>query len=127
MTRAKEVPEADAVGIIVLSKDGNLFTNQAGGYACRHPEARGHLSDIEASPQVLEALDHVLFNWFSRRHCSGEPLDKLDIALVESVLRSIPIYGKIEVDPSRLSESMEAWVYVKLDGKPCVVFWSNSD
>lgn len=134
----KEAQELwDEFGIIVLDPKGKLYTNQVGGYACRHPEESGSFQKLDPPSIILNVIVELLLLYFTsdkwRGWCS-ERIDEDTALVIDSILKLLS--GDIfwaeptwRVDRSRMTQSMEAWIYVEnkaLNQKGVFVF-PNSD
>jgi hypothetical protein len=127
----------DGLGLIVLHPSGVLYTNQVGGHGCFHPEVEGVFFPLQTdiNRYELNTLEqHFKGSW--------DALNDFEADLVDTVMRrSSRNLSWISVDRSRLKDSFEAWVYVKLDPKRTkmdellvgfddafgVLTWPNSD
>lgn len=127
----------DGLGLIIQHTSGVFYTNQVAGHGCLHPEVEGVFFPLETDINRYE-LNTL------KQHFSGdwEALNDAEADLVETVLRrSSRNLNWISVDRSRLKDSFEAWVHVKLDPKKTkmndtvkgfdnsfgVLTWPNSD
>jgi hypothetical protein len=135
--RTIEIGYFDGLGLIMLDPSGVYYTSQVGGYACLHPEAEGVFFPLPTD------LNRYELNTL-RQHFNGswEALNDYEADLVDTVLRrSSRNLNWISVDRSRLKDSFEAWVYVKLNPKKTkmddlvkgfddsfgILVWPNSD
>jgi hypothetical protein len=114
-----------------------LYTNQVGGHGCFHPEIEGVFFPLQTDVNryELNTLEqHFRGSW--------DALNEFEANLVDTVLhRSSRDLSWISVDRSRLKDSFEAWVYVKLNPKKThmhesligfddslgILTWPNSD
>lgn len=114
-----ELWDRNGTWLIILDDTGLLFTNQCGGYACNHPEARGFL--VPANHLLGRVYFHFEETLLS--HCDSgisHPIADLLDTLLDT--------HDLLVDRERLADCQEAWVYVKLpDGRKAVLTWENSD
>jgi hypothetical protein len=108
--------DLEGLGLIVEQSSGVFYTNQAGGTFCAQPEIEGVLVPLgSVGEEKLEA-------YFAKPEVIRlEPhnADALDV-----ILRT-PAEGDawaptffLQVDRSRLAESMEAWLYVTITSCP---------
>lgn len=138
--RAIELDDADpqGLGLIVEAPGGQIYSNQAGGYACHHPELEGAYVALGPTPECFE--NHFAgetSKW--KGHCydgiDEETARFLDAALASDALGRI---GCVTIDRARLRESEEAWVWVRIaenshpllrayGGRKGVLVWENSD
>ena len=120
------------VGLIILRKSGVIYSNQVGGYHCFHPEVEGvfyplniyhYAKDIRDKVKdgedlyelLYEDLDRVIglnsrYHGWCDNGISAKDADKLDDIFK---MYELPFM----VDRTRLTESMEAWVYVIITGE----------
>lgn len=140
MGRVIELDDADpqGLGLIVAATSGQTYSNQCGGYACRHPELEGVYVALGPTPASFE--NHFVgesSKW--KGHCydgiDEETARFLDVELASDALGRI---GCVTVDHGRLRDSEEAWVWVKIaenhhpllrghGGRNGVLVWENSD
>lgn len=127
----------DGLGLIIQHPSGVLYSNQVGGHGCFHPEVEGVFFPLQTdiNRSELNTLEqHFRGSW--------DALNEFGANLVDTVLqKSGRNLSWISVDPSRLNDSFEAWVYVKLKPKKTkmderlvgfdeavgVLTWPNSD
>jgi hypothetical protein len=117
-----------------------VYTNQSGGYACRHPKEYGVLHQF-TGPQK-ELLQEALDLWFVSEHgpwrgwCIGpanapgnKTCTEVDAAAVDAALFTALGHCEWRVERERLGDCMEAWFYVKniYTGRRAILFWENSD
>jgi hypothetical protein len=123
-------------GLIVLDKNGAVYTSQVFGNSCYQVSARGFFVPLdetlsESIPEPVEdALGKLLAN---APYLSERKADDVDVLLTR--------YGEtdfLRVDREMLAKSGEAWVYVNvMSGRGCplkgsgpwkgVLVWANSD
>lgn len=125
-------------GLVLEGPTGVVYTQQVGGVRCLHPQVEGLFvplgNDLDENGCLLgpqERLD-TLFSGHGA-HVDEALADRLDAVFRE------PRWGvELRVDRSRLAESWEAWVAVRVEGgadlvtgwpMPCGGFltWCNSD
>lgn len=105
-------PEQPA-GLILACPTGTIYTNQADGVCCQHPEVEGAFIPLPYPGEVNDTLMAL-----SDRTIDGAAADMID-----GVLGPIA-----RVDRDKLAASMEAWVHVLIGGgAPGVLYWQNSD
>jgi len=127
------------LGVIVKAPTGVIYSNQAGGYACLHPEVEGFFVPLRTpfGMRELHALQGIFPSGFDTDDgIDNETAEKLDWLLTRQGLRCI------RVDRSKLTESWEAWVHVTITGEldykmplestmpeklEAVLIWPNSD
>ncbi len=121
----------DDFGIFEIAPEGSLYSNQAGGYACKNPTERG-LPLVSFGPQHKN-LETMLTAYFCGPAwggwCTGN-LDEASARVIDAVIGAADesMAQTWRVDRYRLDASMEAWVYVvSKDGRKGVLIWSNSD
>jgi hypothetical protein len=126
--------ETSGLGIIFSHDHGQVWTNQAGGYACNHPEHRGVFFSILSSPMAESVLSAYFTGPKWGGWCTGIAslaFDEESAHVVDAILKALEDRKKIpvglRVDRERLGGCMEAWVYVKNDERTGVLVWENSD
>ena len=110
-----------------------LYTNQAGGYACQHPEVRGEkallgAASALATPEYLAGLQERLMTHFTGEKWKGwcdEGIDEETALFVEAAFW--PILPGLVVNRDKLADSMEAWIYATWQGQLLVLAFDNSD
>jgi len=104
-----------------------VWTNQAGGYACKHPEEHGILmmivEDTDKRPMQEVMDEYFVEGEWSGWCCNG--IKKEDIEPLNKILKDVCAH--MAVDESKMSKSMEAWLYITIAGMPAVLVWGNSD
>jgi hypothetical protein len=116
----------EQAAVILLSEDGVVYSNQAGGSACMQPREKGFLIPISNDPPLAD-LHKSSLPFKLMEVCrdligiDSEVADALDSVLAAEL--EYPIL----VDRSRIGESMEAWVYVLFDERKGLLTWPNSD
>jgi hypothetical protein len=122
--------------LIIEIPEGEWHTNQTGGYACHHRDARGTELVID-SP----ASEHFLMSYFTgekhRGWCStyGDGTGGIDedtCHTLDALLDTLGWLRKIDpgwrVDRRRVRSSEEAWVYlIHNNNLTGVLVWENSD
>jgi hypothetical protein len=132
-------------GLIIKAKTGIVWTNQAGGVSCLQPECEGlfvpYGNDLSFDGKLI-SLESTLFEVFQKAD------EQTWVQLFERALASYAAahwapFREIELDRSRLRDSVEAWVHVIYRPTPesypplveglgeppfeAVLTWSNSD
>lgn len=126
----------DQAALILLSDRGVLYHNQAGGTACMQPKEKGFLIPITNDPPLDNAYKGSLAYKLGMV-CQDIYIDERIAQQIDAILDAEVHNHKIEVDRSRLNESMESWVYVTLTSEPedikgfvetnAILTWPNSD
>jgi len=129
-----------AEGIIILCKSGVIYTNQAGGHACKHPHAEGvfiplSALNLEKKDKLLAGLDAL---FLGDKYCGwcDDGIDKDDAKYLNRLFKKCNCPFKI--DETRLKDCMEAWLYIIITedidgrlkgvkGRKAILTWSNSD
>ncbi len=139
-------------GVIIEHPTGVIYSNQAGGTACLHPEIEGTFVPfgndvlIEQGRRLLSPQDDLESYFEGPKHRgtgATNGLDAEDADFIDGVLQRAHVRQWIEVDRDRLKESCEAWVFVTVLGdesspfpicsgfgpypKRGVLTWVNSD
>ena len=156
----KKSPDEDistaGIGLVVMEDTGVVYTNQAGGYACRQPRAEGyfvplcelfHDKDHTAKTLQKELDDHFFGGgananpnlsieeiragkqWEGNTSkYKGHCYDGIDDATCDFLDKLFVAYG-IEARTDRLAkeDAIEAWVPVIYKGKEAFFVWENSD
>lgn len=136
--------------LIVAHPSGVVYNHQAGGYACNHPEMEGVFIPLDdfmfyknGRCRFMVNIVKELNQYFTGKKHGGwcyEGIDSEDGKYINGLLPSC-----IRVDSKKLSESMEAWIWVKIkssdnikdsftatwhgfpDKASAVLIWENSD
>lgn len=123
-------------GLIVLDKNGAVYTSQVFGNSCDQVSARGFFVPLdETLPEIIpepieDALGKLLAN---ASYLSEREADDVDVLLARYVETNF-----LRVDREMLAKSGEAWIYVDvMPGGGCplkgsgpwkgVLVWANSD
>lgn len=108
--------DGESEGVIVISDAGELYTNQTGGVACNHPEARGTFIHL-AVPEELQTF-------FCRSRAeTGGYLDDEEAAAVNAIF--ISNLMPMMLEPGARVE--EAWVPVRYGLTSAILTWNNCD
>lgn len=110
---AEDVPYGS--GFILLSEHGRLWTNQVGGYACYHPEARGFFAPFRL-PKDLDTALQAIFQGRFNGWCTPGDFDERAANAFDTAWDDE--YIPVKVDRSQLSSACEAWVPVLIAGTP---------
>ena len=148
----KEILLYDSLGfgLIINLPTGIIVSNQTGGTSCLQPALEGIYipvsNDIFIESNFLHSPETELTQHFlSAKHkgtgaTSG--IDLKDVEAIESILEKYNLKDFITVDTAKLSESHEAWIWVKINvdsqnnlllknfdksDLSGVITWSNSD
>lgn len=127
----------EGVMLILLRDSGVIYTNQTGGHACAQPEAEGILAPFNNSPP-LDQPDLSTESQLKRVLTGAQRLTPAQADEVDEILAHWQDTKCAKVDRTRLTDSMEAWVYVDVNEcgddlisgfGPCkgIITWSNSD
>src|SRR5262249_17548763 len=125
MTRRPTVKlwEHAGLGLIVEYHSGIVYSNQTCGNLCRQSELEGVFiplrNHVTPGGRLLSPESELLayFTQPSTGKLGVDGLDAEEVAFIESVLDKYNLSDLISIDRSRLAESHEAWVYVKLAGE----------
>ncbi|WP_223596169.1 DUF6210 family protein [Neobacillus bataviensis] len=124
----------EQLALIIKTKSGIVYSNQAGGYSCLQPSVEGVLTILEDdTKELLQNLSKYCLN--------KTKLTIEDANFLDELLMSYYGAGKfLSIDRKRLDDSMEAWLNVIIDNKTLdktilngfdedegVLTWSNSD
>jgi uncharacterized protein DUF6210 len=122
----------DYFGLILPRSTGVIFTNQVGGHACNHPQQEGIFIPLDDG--IGRPTRHVFAQHFTG---SWATLMEKDAIVIDRAMRKGHLEF-IQVDRSKLNDSLEAWVYVTLDLAATdylidigtnrgILTWQNSD
>jgi hypothetical protein len=114
-----------AVGLFLIIEypSGIAYSNQTGGTSCSHPKVEGLLVPLrnDIATRCLLSPENELYDYFEGpKYCGTGAiggLDAEDVSFIESVLEKYRLSSCISIDRSRLADSHEAWVYVKVEGE----------
>ncbi|WP_379139124.1 DUF6210 family protein [Paenibacillus sp. sgz500958] len=123
----------EQIALIIKSKSGVTYTNQAGGYACIQPSVEGILTIVDDDTKtMLKELSEYTINKTTFNIDDAEFIDKL--------LQSNSGGKFLEIDRSKLEFSMEAWIHVIINYEKTentilkgfnetqgILTWNNSD
>ncbi|MCB1277693.1 DUF6210 family protein [Prosthecobacter sp.] len=125
----------DLPGLIIACKSGVTYTNQVGGYACRHPEIEGVFVPLPGS--MSEKLDAHFTGPKWCGHCY-DAIDDETASTVDEILAELAFVSTtVRVDRKKLADSCEAWIWVTISSNGYlwpglseengVLTWGNSD
>jgi hypothetical protein len=129
-----ELDEMTGLGLVIACKSRVTYTNQVGGYACRHPELEGVFVPLPGNG--AEKLNEYFIGpkWNGRCYDS---IDEETASFIDSVLRELDLGSSLCVDREKLEESCEAWIWVKISMNSLlwlglnegegILTWENSD
>ncbi len=130
--------ELEHLALIVPSSTNVVYRNQTGGHACIPSDLEGYL--IPFAGEVGDACNRLrlLFTGLKWGGWCSDRIDEETADEVDSVLAHVARRGEILVDRTKLNESWEAWVHVKINGplvslveharpSAAILTWSNSD
>jgi hypothetical protein len=107
----------DQLALIVEHPSGVLYTSQAGGVSCMHPVTEGVLVPIGSGCRVEEKLEAFFAeNAMPQLPAHADALDWI-LRTPDKPYVVTPTFF-LEVDRSRLHESMEAWLFVTVVACP---------
>lgn len=102
-------------GLIIKAKTGIVWTTQAGGVNCLQPECEGLFvpfgNDLDLDHKLI-SLDRTLFELFLVGYRGTTWAEPFERALAEYAATHWRPFAGIELDRSRLADSVEAWVHV---------------
>jgi hypothetical protein len=101
----------DTLGLIILRASGVVYTNQTGGTLCPHPSAEGLFMPIGTARQHA-ALASIFGDGWSAS------IDELVSAEIDQVLSGNAETRILSVDRTRVNDSHEAWVFVRIASHP---------
>ncbi len=132
--------------LIIPCSTGIVYSNQAGGHSCSQPQAEGFLVPIAngfgpAPTHDFRSPENELGQYFEKLNSCGASLTELNAAEIETIMHKLPPWRGLMVDRTRLSESLEAWVFVTIkangirrmlvdglkDPIRAILTWTNSD
>lgn len=104
------------LGLIILAPSGVRYSNQAGGVCCLQPEEEGFFVPLhdEVKEQEKMLLDYFTPSGFA----DPDGIDARTADFIDSVLELSTTTRFLQVDRTRLADSVEAWVYVKVGDQP---------
>jgi hypothetical protein len=101
--------DLETLGLIISMPSGVFYYNQCGGIACSQNYEEGIFSFIrEATHTLYKNIAEYTENFM-------DGLKEEDAIYIDSLLSKHRETKFLSVDRSRLSESMEAWIYVNIN------------
>lgn len=144
-----EIWDSVGLGIIIEYPTGIMISNQTGGTACLHPKIEGIFLPLsnDYSEENLEFIspEIELTDYFNGLKYNGsgatKGIHKEDVDKINSILSKYGLDEFIEIDLTRLTESHEAWIRIKINESQKndlmkgfekyplsgILTWSNSD
>lgn len=129
-----ELDEMTGLGLIIACPSGVLYTNQVGGYACRHPELEGVFVPLPGSACERLNVHFTGPKWSG--HCY-DGIDDTTANFIDAILAELDLGTSLCVDREKFADSCEAWIWVTLsrnsllwlglDEGTGVLTWENSD
>jgi len=130
--------ELNSLALIVPASTKIVYRNQTGGHACLQSELEGYL--VPFAGEVREKCGRLLSHFTGPKWggwCS-ERIDEETADEIDSVLAEMPGRDQITVDRTKLHQSCEAWVHVRIIGpllalvehaalSEAILTWPNSD
>jgi len=132
----------NTIGLIIEDKISPvIYSNQAGGYSCLHPEVRGYFVPVEFKGCILA-------KFMNEQYTTGWVLNESFYDDIPEIMKQLYDYFcehySFELDQSKIDKNIEAWVYLIakrevvesrysgiLQGFPetftAILTWSNSD
>ncbi len=130
--------ELGSLALIVPASTGIVYRNQTGGHACLPSQTEGYL--VPLAGDVHDKCERLLSHFSGAKWggwCS-ERIDEETADVIDGILADMPGRDEIVVDRTKLDESWEAWVHVKVNGPllalvehaaptEAILTWPNSD
>ena len=129
--------------LIILFETGVLYENQTGGVYCNHRCAEGVLAPLTYPFFVTDSPTRLFqcsieAGLMAMTWLQGQTLDETRADEIDELLQSNGFTQAVIVDRTRLKDSEEAWVYVKVKPRISVNYvgfgerdgvlvWRNSD
>ncbi|TXK83963.1 DUF6210 family protein [Paenibacillus sp. N3.4] len=123
----------EQLALIIKSKSGVVYYNQAGGYSCLQPSVEGILTILE--DDTKELLQNLSLFCLNKTKITLE-----DAKFLDELLRANKAGKFLSIDRERLEDSMEAWLNVIIDIEMIentllngfeedvgILTWNNSD
>lgn len=137
-------------GMIVNLPTGITFSNQTGGNKCLQAELEGIYipvgNEVIIESNILHSPETELTKYFLSSKYQGtgatNGIDPEDVYAIESILEKYNLKDFISIDNTKLCESHEAWIWVKINvdsqnnsllknfdktSLNGVITWNNSD
>ncbi len=110
--------DAVGVGVIVHFPSGVIYSNQAGGHSCLQPEIEGVYVPIINDVVDQEGMLNAYFTGHKWNGACSNGIDTADADFIDGVLNKSVFTSFIKVDRTKLAQSYEAWIFVKLSDQP---------
>jgi hypothetical protein len=95
--------------IIEDEKSPIIYSNQAGGLACSHPETKGYLIPVEFRGRIL-------VKFMNSRYAMGWDIDDSFYDDIPEIMKQLSDYFyddySFELDQSKADKNIESWVYL---------------
>jgi len=130
--------ELGGLALIVPATTGIVYQNQTGGHACLPSRQEGYLVPFAGDfknkcERLLAHFTGTKWGGWCSERIDGETAD-----LIDDILAEMPGRDQIVVDRTKLNESREAWVHVKIvaelvalvekaNPQEAILTWPNSD
>ena len=137
------------IGVIIAAPTGVIYQHQCGGYGCNQMRIEGYLLPVQrfeydpardleghdnwfaANPAELRAVFHTDQDGCPWGYADQLPNDRLqELATLIALLGYLGqdfAESRLEMDPSKVQEALEAWVPVITPDGPGVLVWNNCD
>ncbi|MDZ4851658.1 MAG: DUF6210 family protein [Pirellulaceae bacterium] len=130
--------ELGGLALIVPSSTGVVYRQQSGGHSCFQTDAEGYLVPIAGDEH--DAIERLYAHFTGPKWggwCSNG-IDDITANEIDILLAEVAHREQITVDRSRLGDSWESWVHVKIEGPllslveksqpiSAILTWPNSD
>jgi hypothetical protein len=105
--------DTEEAGFIILYPSGVYYSNQAGGYACLQPFEEGVY--VPANNLTFNIGDKLTeyFTGAKWKGCCMNGIDNEDADFIDELMKECYPTRYLTVNRERLSNSVEAWIYVK--------------
>ena len=118
-----EIWDTVGLGIIIELSTGVMISNQTGGTACLHPKIEGvflpFANDYDAETRKFMSPEIELTEYFTGPKYNGsgaiKGIDIGDVEKINSILLKSSLDELIEIDLTKLAESHEAWIRIKIN------------
>lgn len=111
----------DQAFLLLPCKSGAVYTNQAGGYACKHPEMEGIIIPIADSGPLIGNLEEYFTAVYGDWASNGISYD--DAYYLDKILVPYDLHTSVMT----IGLSMQSWMYVHRGGQAFILTWPNSD
>ncbi len=116
--REVELYESLGLGLIFHCESGVIFTSQVGGYSCWQLAEEGIYIPLDDEVQKLDKKLHDHFTGSKWKGWCCHGIDEETADFIDDLLQSSILTKMLTVDRTRLDQSMEAMIYVKVDDQP---------